>query len=120
MLKAVLIFVVTLCLAVPFARGTTWQWAFLLIIPVPSYDADRIYRQIKGRVLDRSWALSALVGATMIASAMLVTTEYVALLLIGVGVILMITFWSVRAYRLFRRALSELCLPWPPPASQQT
>lgn len=90
----------------------------MLTLPFPAYDETLIYQQINGRVLNWAWALSALGGPSLIGAAMLITEEYLVLVLIGSGVVLMVATWSLRAHRLFRVALHELLLPWPPTPAQ--
>jgi uncharacterized membrane protein len=113
MLKAVLTWIFHFGISALLARGSASQWALQLTIPFRQYDNDTIYNQIKNRVFTMSWLICAIISSTFISSAMLVD-EVPALLLIVCGTILTVTQTSIQGYKLFRVALLEMGLPWPP------
>ena len=113
MLKAVLIWIIVFGVSALLARGSAIQWALQLTIPFRQYDSDTIYDRIKNRVFTKMWLICAIFSSTLISSAMLLD-EVPALLLIVCGTILIVTQTSVQGYKLFRVALLEMGLPWPP------
>lgn len=119
MLKASITWLVMFGVSMILARGAAWQTAFQLTIPFPSYDENLIYGKIKDRVFSRAWLLIAIVSSSLVAAAMMVD-EVTMLVLSGAGVILIVSFTAVQGYRLFRTALKEMNLSWPPNVSTQT
>ncbi len=114
MLKAAITWLVAFSISVMVARGEAWRTAFQLTMAFPSYDDEAIYRQIKDRVFTKAWLFSALTGSTLVATAMLVSNEALMVVLIVTGVALVLTVCAMQGYRLFRIALTELGLAWPP------
>ncbi|MFM5893841.1 MAG: hypothetical protein ACKOQM_05330 [Novosphingobium sp.] len=113
MLKELFAWMITFLISLVAARGAAWRIAFQLTMPFPSYDDEAIYNQIKERVFTRMWLLCTIVGSSFVAIAMH-SDEFPAVVLILLGAILITTYNVVRGYKLFRIALTELALPWPP------
>lgn len=113
MVKALLVWLVTFAVSAALARGAAWQWAFQMTIPFPSYDNEAIYLRIKDRVFTRGWLLAAVISSSLVGGAMLVDDVSMLLMCVS-GSILIVAVTASRGYKLFRLALDELMLPWPP------
>ena len=113
MLKPLLVWIVTFGLSAMLARGAARCVAFQVTMPFPSYDDEAIYDRIKRRVFTRTWLLCTIVSSTLVAGSML-SDDTTMILLSGSGIILITTYTAARGYKLFRLALSEMNLPWPP------
>jgi hypothetical protein len=114
MMKAAVAWIVIFAISAVLARGGISQTALQLTMPFPAYDDNAIYNQVKARAFSRAWLFSTLLGASLVAAAMLVDDFVVMLLLSFAGISLIAIVTAVQSYRLFRVALLELQLPWPP------
>lgn len=115
MIKAFITWFVVFVMGVILARGAARQVALQMTIPFPSYDDVAIYRQIKARVFSRTWLACNIASSSLIAIAMMSNeTWMLALVFVGVSTITAVT--AVQGYQLFRVALREMDLPWPPVA----
>jgi len=97
------------------ARGAARSRTYFATLPWPDlYDDEAIYRRMKKRVFTRSWWVATLAGAIMFFAAWVWRNEVAAACLIIGAVILMSTVTAVVAFRLFREAVAELGLSYPP------
>ncbi|MDB5707153.1 MAG: hypothetical protein JWN66_4269 [Sphingomonas bacterium] len=117
MLKAALAWLLMFAISAMLARGAAWRTAFQLTMPFPAYDDEAIYKRMKGRVFTGTWLLCAVISATLVAGAMLVD-EMPMLIMSLSGIILITVVTALRGYQLFRLALLEMKLPWPPGANE--
>lgn len=116
MLKPIIAWLLAFLFCLALGRTAVSSWADRLTAPFPNYDSDAIAAQVKGRTLDRLWLAVAIASSSLIAAAMAVRNDILMGLLAFSGWVLIIFFTSVRGYRLFHTALTEMGLPWPPPA----
>ena len=120
MIKAALAFVCFVAGSAWLIRAFAWNYPLFLTMPFPKqYDAETIYKHIKGRVFTKAWLATTLVGAAIFAGGWVSGSE-VTFVYLSLAAVSLVGFVSgVIAYKLFYSAIDELGLTYPPPSADE-
>ena len=113
MLTAIIFFVGTFLLSWMMAGGSTWNFAAFQSGPFPEIDPDTVERQVKDRRFKRPWLEVTLIGSGLVTVAAFLQPP-VMLIPMFAGVMLVVAFGGVRGFLLFKKAVAELGIKWPP------
>ena len=113
MLLAIGLFLFGVTVSVGAAWIAPWQVAFYQFMTYSDLRAEMVTRQVSDRIFNRAWMVSTAIGSTLLAVVALVPKSVILVPLLS-GVIVIVGFAWVQGFRLFREAVAELGLEWPP------